>query len=229
VIDAGLRVLLVSREPMFRLGLETLLARESMTVVSSVSTPTEALDVIATASPSLVLLARLLDRAPVKHSVRLLRAAGASVPILVVSSDAPAREIAAAVDAGASSWITALATGAEIAAAVRAVASGLIVVSRSLLPALVEPLAPRFRPRSIPAPPPAAQIAATTTRRRTPSDLLGDRERELLELLAAGRPSDEIAEAMGLSQETVKMATRALTQKLASSFSSPNGVRDASA
>jgi DNA-binding NarL/FixJ family response regulator len=227
-MDAGLRVLLISREPMFRLGLETLLAREHMTIVSSVSTPTEALDMIAPASPSLVLLARLLDRAPVTHSVRRLRAAGVSVPILVVSSDAPAQQIAAAVDAGASSWITALATGAEIAAAVKAVASGLIVVSRSLLPVLVEPLSPRFR-RSIPAPPPAAQIAATTTHRRTPSGVLGDRERELLELLAAGRPSDEIAEAMGLSQETVKMATRALTQKLASNFSSPNGVRDASA
>jgi DNA-binding NarL/FixJ family response regulator len=228
-MDAELRVLLISREPMFRLGLETLLARESMTVVSSVSTPTEALDVIASASPSLVLLARLLDRAPVKHSVRLLRGAGASVPILVVSSDVPAREIAAAVDAGASSWITALATGAEIAAAVRAVASGLIVVSRSLLPMLVEPLSPGVRPRSIPAPPRAAQIAATTTRRRLPSDVLGDRERDLLDLLAAGRPSDEIAEAMGLSQETVKMATRALAQKLAGNSSSTKGVRDASA
>jgi DNA-binding NarL/FixJ family response regulator len=227
--DAGLRVLLISREPMFRLGLETLLAREHMTVVSSVSTPTEALDAIAPASPSLLLLARLLDRAPVAHSVRLLRAADASVPILVVSSDAPAQQIAAAVDAGASSWITALATGAEIAAAVKAVASGLIVVSRSLLPVLVEPVSPRFRRRSIPAPAPAAQIAATTTRRRMPSDVLGDRERELLELLAAGRPSDEIAEAMSLSQQTVKMATRALTQKLASNFSSPDGVRDASA
>jgi DNA-binding NarL/FixJ family response regulator len=228
-MDTELRVLLISREPMFRLGLETLLAREYMTVVSSVSTPTEALDAIAPASPSLVLLARLLDRAPVTHSVRLLRRAGVSVPILVLSSDAPAQQIAAAMDAGASSWITALATGAEIAAAVKAVASGLIVVSRSLLPALVEPLSPRFRQRSIPAPPPAAQIPATTTRRRMPSGVLGDRERELLELLAAGRPSDEIANAMDLSQETVKMATRALTQKLASNFSSPNEVRDSSA
>lgn len=228
-MDAGIRVLVISREPMFRLGLETLLAREHMTVASSVSTPTEALDVMAPASPSLVLLARVLDRAPVTHSVRLLRAAGASVPILVVSSDARAGEIAAAVDAGASSWITALATGAEIAAAVKAVASGLIVVSRSVLPALVEPLPTRSRRRSIPAPPPAAQIAATATRRRMPSGVLGDRERELLELLAEGRPSDEIAEAMGLSQETVKMASRALTQKLASNFSETNGIRDASA
>jgi DNA-binding NarL/FixJ family response regulator len=228
-MEAGLRVLLISREPMFRLGLETLLAREQVTVASSVSTPTEALDVMASTSPSLVLLVRLLDRAPVTHSLRLLRAAGASVPILVVSSDARAGEIAAAVDAGASSWITALATGAEITAAVKAVASGLIVVSRSLLPALVEPLSTGSRRRSIPAPPATAQIAATATRRRMPSGVLGDRERELLELLAEGRPSDEIAEAMDLSQETVKMATRALTQKLASTFSSPNGVRDASA
>ncbi len=98
-----------------------------------------------------------------------------------------------------------------------------------MLPALVEPLPTRSRRRSIPAPPPAAQIAATATRRRMPSGVLGDRERELLELLAEGRPSDEIAEAMGLSQETVKMASRALTQKLASNFSETNGIRDASA
>ena len=229
-MEAGIRVLVISREPIFRLGLETLLAREHMTVASSVSTPTEALDVMAPASPSLVVLARVLDRAPVTHSVRLLRSAGASVPILVVSSDARAGEIAAAIDAGASSWITALATGAEIAAAAKAVASGLIVVSRSVLPALAEALPTRSRHRSIPAPPPAAQIAATATRRRTPSGVLeGDRERELLELLAEGRPSDEIAEAMGLSQETVKVASRALTQKLAGNFSETNGIRDASA
>src|SRR5207237_5500420 len=134
------------------------------------------LDAIAPAAPNLVLLARLLDRAPVTQSVRLIRGAEPSVPILVVSSNAPAHDIAAAVDAGASSWITALATGAEIAAAVKAVASGLIVVSRSLLPALVEPLSPRLRRRSISAPPPAAQIAATSRRHRMPSGMLGDRE-----------------------------------------------------
>lgn len=220
-----MRVLVIAREPVGRLGLETLLEREGMTKTASVARCADALESLAATTPDVTLLARL-DRQPVIEDIRKLRAAAPAVPIVVLNSRAAAKEVAAAVDAGASSWISARASTAEIAAAVKTVGTGLVVLSRSSARAFLDAggqVEPRHAlPPRIPALGAAIELPATT-RPRT----LSDRERELLRLLSMSGNSREIAETMGLSVETVKRSIRALVAKLAdeSPASSPD-IRD---
>ena len=88
-------------------------------------------------------------------------------------------------------------TGAELAAAVRAVAAGLTVFAPGL--------AARF------APTPAA---ATSEVAATGDAVLTEREREVLELLALGLPNKGIARQLGVSEHTAKFHVGTILAKL---------------
>lgn len=214
-MDPALRIVVVSREPVVRLGLEALIERAGMMVAGSVPSCTDVVDVVAMAPPSVVLIARFTEATPVIDQVLLVRAAAATTPVVVLGVDAPA-DIAASIQAGASSWISARAPTTEIAAALRAVAAGLVVVSRSSTHALVQKSVPAPMPRRsvtsgrVPAIGPRAVPPRTNQR-----SSLGERERELLDLLAGGRTRAEIAEAMGSSLETVNKTVQTLTERVA--------------
>jgi DNA-binding NarL/FixJ family response regulator len=79
-----------------------------------------------------------------------------------------------------------------LAAALRAVARGLLVLEPSLAAPLVQP-----RER---APAPAEELTA--------------REREVLQLLAAGLANKAVAQRLGISEHTVKFHVNALLGKL---------------
>ena len=201
-----LHVLLVAREPVGRLGLETLIEREGMIVSGSTETATDAAELAGTVSADVILVARFLGRVPVTDDVRMIHAAAPAVPILVLGSTAGLKELNALVDAGASGWISARAPTNEIAAALRAVRAGLFVVARSSRQALVG--AP-----GVPTLPPPSEAP-----RRIEPGSFSEREREVLRRLAQGEATATIAAAMGLSEETVKRAVQALTAKLADQF-----------
>ena len=219
-----MRVLVIAREPVGRLGLETLLERSEMTVSASVATTTDALESLAAKVPDVMLLARF-DRQPVLEDVGKLHAAAPAVPIVVLNARAAAKEVAAAVDAGASSWISARAPIAEIAAAVKTVGSGLVVLSRSSARAFLDTGhqvdSGHQLSSGLPAHGDAIALPAGTRQRS-----LSDRERELLRLLGTGISRTEIASTMGLSVETVKRSVRALLTKLAEEGAAPTDIRD---
>jgi DNA-binding NarL/FixJ family response regulator len=221
---SSLRVLVIAREPVGRLGLETLLERSEMTVSASVATTTDALESLAAKMPDVILLARF-DRQPVLEDVGKLHAAAPPVPIVVLNARAAAKEVAAAVDAGASSWISARAPIAEIAAAVKTVGSGLVVLSRSSARAFLDTGHPVDAGHVLPSGP-AAHGEAIALPASTRPRSLSDRERELLRLLGSGISRTEIAATMGLSVETVKRSVRALLAKLADESAAPTDIRD---
>lgn len=116
---------------------------------------------------------------------RLVRAAGAPVAVLVPQAHpGPARDI---LDAGAAGLLPRSMTARGIAAALRLVQAG----ERYLPPDM-----------ALPHPPAGAPFG------------LSPRERDVLALLAEGRPNKGIAAAMRLAEPTVKMHVTAICRKL---------------
>lgn len=117
--------------------------------------------------------------------------------LVLTASDEPT-DLLAAVRAGAAGYLLAGTPGAEVVAAVRAVAAGEGRLDPRLVRPLLEELAALSRP---PEPAPWAALTA--------------REVEVLRHLAAGRRNREIGEELYISEYTVKNHVRAILAKLA--------------
>jgi DNA-binding NarL/FixJ family response regulator len=126
----------------------------------------------------------------VLDDVRKLHAAAPLVPIAVLNSRAAAKEIAAAIEAGASSWISARAPTAEIAAAIKTVGSGLVVLSRSSARAFLD-AGRQNEPRQLPPPRIPARDGAIALPAGRRARTIPDRERSVRAILT--KLSDETA------------------------------------
>ncbi|HXE80625.1 MAG TPA: response regulator transcription factor [Vicinamibacterales bacterium] len=124
-------------------------------------------------------------------------------PVLILSDDDGAASRAAA--AGASIWgvVPTEATPSELVAAVNALAAGLAVAPPALLATMA-------RTRSE-AGPDDGEEAGEWQEHLTP------RERHVLELVAEGRSNRAIAEALGISEHTVKFHLASIYGKLGAS------------
>ncbi len=141
-----------------------------------------------------VLLADLrIGTSEVTTATDELRDASPDTALLVVTGWATERVLDDCLDRGAAGLLCKQQPLDEILAGIRRVAGGEVVVAPALLPALLR------RSRGDRGPDRAAPSA---------------REREVLVLLADGRSTEGIAEALGISVNTVRNHVRSLLQKL---------------
>jgi DNA-binding NarL/FixJ family response regulator len=127
----------------------------------------------------------------------------ASTAVLVLTTYDADEMVFAALRAGAAGFLLKHASPDDLVDAVRTVAAGDGIVAAAVTRRLVEEFA-QSTPTSVPAPPEL--------------DLLTEREREVLVLLARGQSNAEISERMGIGTATVKTHVVHLLEKL--------GVRD---
>lgn len=187
------RVLVVASSPVVRAGLESLLARTGdYSVLGAATLPSLVGDEAAT-GPDVIVLAldpetdAALAREPVMDQ-------GAPAPALVVIGDEPVADWGPrALRLGARAVLSQAAGGAELAAAIEAVAAGLV----ALPPELIGGATTRAPRRTEAAPQP-----------------LTARELEVLGLLAAGLGNKAIAGRLGISEHTVKSHVTSLFAKL---------------
>jgi two-component system nitrate/nitrite response regulator NarL len=185
-----LRVLVVSDDPLARTGLALLLGgQEGLTVAGQVGVDDEWSD----ARLEGVLDATVWDLGlGARFGLERLREIGPSAPpaVAVVADEIDARD---ALAAGARAALPRDADGESLAAAVRAVVQGLVVLDDSFAAALL---------REAPAAPP--DLAESLT----------PREAEVLQLLTQGLPNKAIAQRLGISDHTVKFHVNAILGKL---------------
>ena len=151
--------------------------------------------------PDVILLDTTGEGGTTDPTARLLAALSplSSPPALVVISDNPARDLPRLSRAGLPGWAYLLreADSGQIAGAVRAVATGLVVLD----PGLPLPFAEESSLGAIP----------TTT---IPGETLTPRETEVLQLMAEGLPNKIIASRLGISLHTAKFHVAQILGKL---------------
>jgi DNA-binding NarL/FixJ family response regulator len=192
-----LRVVIADDQPMMRAGFKAVLeATGDIEVVAEASDGEEAVRAANQHAPDVV----LMDiRMPVMDGIEATR----RLPrqrVLILTTFGLDQYILEALRAGASGFLLKDAPTQEVVAAVRAVAAGDAVLSAAVTRQLLDQVARR--------------LPAAVSRRPDELELLTEREREVLRMLANGLSNAEIAGALVVSEATVKSHVSHLLGKL---------------
>jgi DNA-binding NarL/FixJ family response regulator len=188
--DEPIRVLLADDHPVYREGLAALLA--SVDGLEVVGTAEDGLAAVALATelqPDVVVMDVQMPGLDGIEATRRLTSASPHIGVVVLTMAEEDATLFSAMQAGARGYLLKGANQAEITRAVTAVARGEAIFG----PAIARRIADFF------AGPPAAGSAAEQA-----FPQLTAREREILELVAAGRSNGQIASALFLSPKTVR-------------------------
>jgi len=198
-------VVVVDPHPPVRDGLSLLLAPQGLTVLGGASTGAGGEALIARHEPDVALVAADLPDVDGIALVRRLVGRGLRSAVVLYADDADCEDSAAAVHAGAAGLVAKRRSIAELAEALRSVATGgLWFEERD-----DETLAPR------PAPAPARPLPLPRGQRRTST--LSSSELRVLALVAEGGSTEATAEALSLSPHTVRTHMRNVMRKLEAS------------
>jgi len=188
--DEPIRVLLADDHPVYREGLAALLA--SVDGLEVVGTAEDGLAAVALATelqPDVVVMDVQMPGLDGIEATRRLTTASPHIGVVVLTMAEVDATLFSAMQAGARGYLLKGANQTEITRAVTAVARGEAIFG----PAIARRIADFF------AGPPAGSSAAEQA-----FPQLTGREREILELVAAGRSNGQIASALFLSPKTVR-------------------------
>jgi len=198
---AVIDVLVVDDHALMRAGLSGLIeGAGDMRVVGLAADGAEALELIPTASPHVVLMDLSMPGMDGITATGQISERHPDTAVLVLTSFSDQQRVTDALDAGAVGYVLKDAEPADLLEAIRAVARG------------HSPLDPRvarvvLHGRRAPASSPAAELT--------------DREQEVLALVGRGQANKQIARALGIRESTVKAHLTSVFQRI--------GVRDRTA
>ena len=185
-------VLLADDQPLVRAGFRMLLdAEEDITVVGEADNGAAALELVRTLSPDVVLMDIRMPGVDGLAALRRITAEPdlADVRVLVLTTFELDEYVFEAVRLGASGFLVKHTQPADLVRAVREVAAGEALLSPSVTRRLIQEFAARpVRPELTPP----------------TMDVLTEREREVVALVAQGLTNDEIASELILSPATAR-------------------------
>jgi DNA-binding NarL/FixJ family response regulator len=195
-IASPVRVVLADDHPVVRDGLAALLSSVAgIEVVATAATGREAVRAAVTQAPDvLVLDVQMPDLNGVEAAAQIARAAPA-VAVLMLTMFDDDDSVFAAMRAGAAGYLLKGAGQDEIVGAIRAVAAGQVIFGPGVARQMLRQLAGPGRP--------AEPFPGLTTR-----------ERQVLELLAAGLSTTAVGARLGLATKTVHNHASAIFAKL---------------
>lgn len=194
--EGVIKVFLLDDHEVVRRGIIGMLQRDpKISIVGEAATVGEARTRIPASSPDVALLdARLPDGSGIELCAELQKTVPAA-RVLILTSHEDDEALFEAVMAGAAGYLLKTVRGTNLVEAIHQVASG-----QSLLdPAVTGKLMQRLREAQRPDP-----VLAQ----------LGERDRELLDLIAEGLSNRQIAERLFLAEKTVKNRVSMLLDKL---------------
>ncbi|UFU13936.1 response regulator transcription factor [Curtobacterium sp. C1] len=201
-----IRVLVVDDQAIVRDGLVTVLSLvPDLQVVGEAADGAEAIAMVAADPPDVVLMDLRMPGTDGPTATASIARSHPGVAVLVLTTYADDDSIVGALRAGARGYLTKDAGRAELATAIRAVATGQATFDAEVGARLVAQLA-------APSPTAPSTHAPTGLRDRFPE--LTPREADVLERIAAGRTNPEIAAELFLTVPTVKSYVNQVFAKL---------------
>ena len=198
-------ILIADDDEFFRMALRTILTRtvEDAQILETASLDDAVECLSQTGTVALALFDLNMPGMESAASLRAIRDCFPDVRVAMVSASRRRADILLALEAGAHGYIPKGLGAVEMAAAIKAVRSGVIYVPASLTDLSGTEVQPaRLPTASAAAIPPAPEIGLTP------------RQRDVLELVVQGKSNKEIARVLGLGEGTVKVHVAALFRVL---------------
>ncbi|MGA2185535.1 MAG: response regulator transcription factor [Bryobacteraceae bacterium] len=198
-MPSAIRVLIADDHALIRSGLRALLEREGeFEVIAEAADGYEAIELATHHKPDVLLLDVGMPRLNGIDAAQQIATKVPSARIVIVSMHSDEGYVLRALKAGARGYLLKASPEADVLAAVRAVAAGNAYFSPSISRLLVEEYVAEARRRGV----------------EDSYDLLGLREKEVLQLLASGKSNRDIAELLHVSLTTVETHRSNIFQKL---------------
>ncbi|MBK8988718.1 MAG: response regulator transcription factor [Chloroflexi bacterium] len=186
-----IRILLADDHAVLRTGLAALLnARSDMTVVGEAADGAELLTLAEAAQPDVILLDLTMPRLGGLEALPLLRQRVPAARVLILTMHQDEGYLRRALKGGAVGYVLKKAADMELIAAIQAIMRGDMYVHPSMTRVLLEDITPE---RDNSARSDEADQWST----------LSEREQEVLQLVALGHTSKEIADQLSVSAKTV--------------------------
>jgi len=188
-----IRILLAEDHVMFRQGLRVLLEQAGMVVIGEASDGQEALRLAHEHTPDVAVLDIAMPHLNGLETARRLRETVPQTKIILLTMHTEEPYVLEALQAGTVGYVLKTQAAVDIVQAIRDALQGAIYLSPRVANAVVQ---------------------AYLTRSTLPPDPLTSREREILQRIAEGQTTKEIAARLGLSVKTVESHRINLMRKL---------------
>ncbi len=192
-----IRLLLADDHRMLREGLRRSMVDEGFDVVGEADNGEDAVRMAAELQPDVVLMDVSMPEMDGVEATRAIRATDTATQVIMLTMHADHDVLAEAIRAGASGYLVKDCSTDEVADAVRMAAQGDTALSPQLAATMLDEV------RRLAVPSPAEEDRVITKR-----------EEEVLQLIADGCSTPEVAERLYISQKTVKNHLASIYQKL---------------
>jgi DNA-binding NarL/FixJ family response regulator len=193
-----LRVLLADDHRMLREGLRRTLEDSGVEVVGEAEDGAQAVRLALDTDPDVVVMDVTMPNVDGVEATRQLRAERPDARVVMLTMHSDQDIVANAIRAGASGYLTKDCTSEELVGAIQAVAGGDTVLSPELAGAMLQEVQKLGKA--------ASQLPA--------EPIITKREEEVLQLIADGLSTPEVAERLYISLKTVKNHLASIYQKL---------------
>jgi DNA-binding NarL/FixJ family response regulator len=187
------RVLLADDHPIVRQGLKAILEREGFDIVGQVCNGQEALELAQARTPDVAVLDFTMPILNGLDAARQILHVSPRTRVILLTVHTEDHYVLEALRAGIRGYVVKTQATAELVQAIHEVTRGRVYLSPAISQAVVQ---------------------AFLARTELPADPLSPREREVLQLVAEGRTSKEIAQLLHLSVKTAEAHRARLMDKL---------------
>lgn len=187
------RILLADDHQLVRQGLRSLLEREGFEIVAEAQNGQEAVELAKSARPDVAVLDLAMPVMNGIEAARAIAAASSRTQTIVLTMYEESQYVLEAMQAGVRGYLLKSRAAADLVQAIKEVAGGAVYLSPGISETVVQAYLHRTGP---------------------PDDPLTSRERQVLQLIAEGKSTKEVASMLGMSVKTAESHRTHLMKKL---------------